>query len=84
MFLSLVMYDARVAMPRVSIIPAFKAGAYIAETLRSAQEQTYHDWEVVLGNDGSSDGTLTIAVVPSAENSGPAVARNGAMATFGV
>jgi teichuronic acid biosynthesis glycosyltransferase TuaG len=77
-------------MPRVSvIIPAFNAERHIRETLRSVQTQTYLDWEVVLADDCSTDGTLEAAValddarvrvVQTSENSGPATARNLAIA----
>ena len=43
-------------MPRVSvIIPAFNAEEHIAETLQSIRDQTYDNWEVVVGDDGSTD-----------------------------
>jgi teichuronic acid biosynthesis glycosyltransferase TuaG len=75
-------------MPRVSvIIPAFNAEAYIGEALRSVNAQTFGDWEVVLGDDGSTDRTVAIAkefgervlVVAGSENAGPATARNSAI-----
>ena len=48
--------------PRVSvIIPAYNAAQHIAETLRSVQQQTVHDTEVIVVDDGSSDATLAIA-----------------------
>jgi teichuronic acid biosynthesis glycosyltransferase TuaG len=76
-------------MPRVSvIIPAFNAEAHIAETLRSIETQTFGDWEVVVGDDCSTDATAAIAsgfgnrvnVVSTPENAGPATARNSAIA----
>jgi glycosyltransferase involved in cell wall biosynthesis len=48
-------------VPRVSIcIPAFKAERYLAETLASVRAQTCADWEVVVTEDGSRDGTEAI------------------------
>jgi glycosyltransferase involved in cell wall biosynthesis len=76
-------------VPRVSvIIPAFNAERHLAETLRSVIDQTYEDWEVVLGDDFSTDATCEIAaefgasvtVVRNPRNSGPAAARNLAIA----
>lgn len=76
-------------MPRVSVIvPAFNAERYLAETLSSVARQTYRDWEVVVGDDASTDRTAKIAegfgdgfrVVRARVNGGPPVARNMAIA----
>src|SRR4051794_5959509 len=76
-------------MPRVSvIIPAFNAERYLADALRSVRTQTYADWEVVVGDDGSTDRTVEIAagfgervkIVGAEKNAGPAAARNRAVA----
>jgi teichuronic acid biosynthesis glycosyltransferase TuaG len=86
------MYGQRPHMPRVSvIIPAFNAEAHIAETLRSVENQTYDDWEIVLGDDGSDDGTVKLAsefgeklrIVENPKRSGPATARNLAISRSG-
>lgn len=46
-------------MPKVSIIiPAYNAMAYLPETLQSALDQTFTDFEVLIINDGSSDQIL--------------------------
>jgi glycosyltransferase involved in cell wall biosynthesis len=46
-------------MPTVSvIIPAYNAEPFIADTVQSALDQTYHDLEVIVVDDGSTDGTL--------------------------
>ena len=73
--------------PLVSIlIPAFNSQQWIAETIRSALEQTWPRKEIVVVDDGSSDDTLQIArrfesqtlrVVTQA-NQGAAAARNTA------
>jgi glycosyltransferase involved in cell wall biosynthesis len=72
-------------MPRVSVImPAFNAEAHIAEALASIVAQTSRDWEVVVGDDGSTDRTPDIAaqfgtrvkVARSEANRGPSAARN--------
>jgi glycosyltransferase involved in cell wall biosynthesis len=73
---------------RVSvIIPAYNAEPFLAETLGSVETQTYRDWEVVVADDGSTDGTVEIAagfgerftVLTGAANEGPASARNRAL-----
>lgn len=46
-------------MPTVSvIIPAYNAESFIADTVRSALNQTFADLEVIVVDDGSKDGTL--------------------------
>ena len=75
--------------PLVSIlIPAYNAEKCISQTLRSAVQQDYPRKEVILVNDGSSDGTLAIAktfassavkIIDQANAGGPA-ARNKALA----
>ena len=72
--------------PRVSvIIPCYKTASLVAETLQSVFAQTYHDYEVVLVNDGSPDTSeLELAIAPwrdrlvylHTENCGLAGARN--------
>jgi glycosyltransferase involved in cell wall biosynthesis len=55
--------------PRFSVtIPAYNAEATLAETLESIQAQTYRDFEVVICNDGSKDGTLALAERFAAED----------------
>jgi glycosyltransferase involved in cell wall biosynthesis len=75
-------------VPRVSvIIPAYNAEAYLPETLASVQRQTYHDWEVVVADDASTDATVATAerfgerftVLRTFANRGPAAARNRAL-----
>lgn len=47
--------------PRVSIIiPAYNVEEYIEEMLESVQDQTFVDYEVIIINDGSTDGTKLI------------------------
>ena len=71
--------------PLVSIlIPAYNAGNWIAETLRSAVGQTWPEKEIIVVDDGSSDATARIACqferqgvrVVSKQNEGAAATRN--------
>src|SRR5262249_27723626 len=72
------------ARPKVSvIIPAYNTEKFLAETIRNVLDQTYGDYEVIVVDDGSSDGTLGVArsfepriKVLAQPNGGPASARN--------
>lgn len=47
--------------PLISIcVPAYKAEKHLAETLESVRTQTFPDWELVVTEDGSKDGTEAI------------------------
>lgn len=48
-------------MPRVSVLmPVFNSEAYLADALASIREQTFEDLELVVVNDGSTDGSSQI------------------------
>ena len=67
------------------VIPAYNSAEYIAETLESVLAQTFHDYEIIVINDGSTDAEqLEKALAPylhliryiKQENRGPSAARN--------
>ncbi len=66
------------------IIPAYNAASFIGETIRSVVQQTYHSWEIIIINDGSTDNTVEIIETFKSDrirfitqkNAGVAVARN--------
>ncbi len=48
-------------MPALSVcVPAYNADRFLAETLESVRNQTFTDWELVVTEDGSRDGTERI------------------------
>lgn len=72
-------------MPRVTvIIPAYNSSATIEATIASVVAQAFDDWEIVVGDDASTDDTAELAratdsrvtVVSGSENGGPAAGRN--------
>jgi teichuronic acid biosynthesis glycosyltransferase TuaG len=78
-------------MPLVSIItPAYNATATLAAAIESAQAQDFTDWEMIIVDDCSGDGTTALAsryanddarirVIRRSTNGGVAVARNQAL-----
>jgi glycosyltransferase involved in cell wall biosynthesis len=78
-------------VPTVSVItPAYNAGMYLAETIRSVLAQTFGDFEMIIVDDGSSDDTAEVAsrfaetdpriLVIAQPNAGVSRARNTALA----
>lgn len=72
--------------PEVSvIIPAYNCENYIAQALESVFAQTYHNFEIILVDDASTDSTLQIArsfndqrlkIIANQENRGVSSVRN--------
>jgi teichuronic acid biosynthesis glycosyltransferase TuaG len=77
---------------KVSIItPAWRAAAFVGETIRSAQAQDFTDWEMLIVDDCSPDDTCAVIesfgaadprvrLIRQSRNAGPAEARNAALA----
>jgi len=72
-------------MVKVSvIIPLFNKESYIERALRSVQNQTFNDFEVIVIDDGSTDGSVDVVesidddriFLFSQENMGASIARN--------
>lgn len=72
------------------IMPAFNAEKTIVQSIESVSHQTYHHWELIIINDGSSDNTETliqhwvekdsrIKYYPNASNQGVSYSRNRGM-----
>jgi glycosyltransferase involved in cell wall biosynthesis len=76
--------------PAVTVVmPAYDAAAFIGEAIESVLAQTFADWELVVVDDGSTDGTPEVVAgyddprvrLLTLEHSGlPAVARNHGLA----
>ena len=39
------------------VMPTYNGGDYLKEAVRSVQSQAYQDWELLISDDGSKDGT---------------------------
>lgn len=73
--------------PLISVIlPVYNAGIYLAEALASIRAQGMASLEIIVVDDGSTDGSASIArqhsdvAVVTQENRGPAAARNRGIA----
>ena len=73
------------------VVPVYNAAPYLKETIRTIEEQTYPNWEVIFVDDASTDNSLQILqqykesikenkkrieILSLPKNQGPAAARN--------
>lgn len=72
------------------IMPTYKCGRFICKSIESVKAQTYQNWELIIVDDCSGDGTVDlvleykklddrIRIFQNATNSGAAVTRNTAL-----
>lgn len=74
------------------IMPSYNTGKYVIDSIRSVQSQTYTNWELIIVDDCSTDGTKEmirdyvektnekrIRLLSNEKNSGAAVSRNYAL-----
>lgn len=76
-------------MPKVTVaMPVYNDAAYLKEAVDSILAQTFRDFELLVIDDGSTDGSASIIAeyadsrircIPFAENKGRPVARNAAL-----
>jgi len=73
------------------VMPAYNSAQFIADSIQSVRDQSFHAWELIVVDDGSSDNTRTVVarqgrdeprlrLVELSSNRGAAVARNHAIA----
>lgn len=72
------------------IMPTYKCGRFIERSIKSVQSQVYQNWELIIVDDCSKDGTVDIvlniakkdkriSIYQNNSNSGAAVSRNTAL-----
>lgn len=70
------------------IMPSWNCGRFIAESICSIQAQTYHNWEIIVVDDCSTDNTESVVksfndsriyYLKNEKNSGAAISRNRAL-----
>jgi len=79
--------ESKMSIETSIITPIYNADLFLEETLQSILDQTYTNWESILINDNSTDGSLEIAqrftqldsrfkIINKSESGGAAEARN--------
>ena len=76
-------------MPRISVVmPSYNHAAFVREAIESVRTQSYQDFELVITDDGSRDGTVAairsvhdsrVRLRVFTENQGACVAMNDAI-----
>jgi glycosyltransferase involved in cell wall biosynthesis len=78
--------------PNISVVIPTHGGRFLSAAVQSVQAQTFADWELIIVDDGSTDGTAKVAgslaakdprvrVVTNPQNTGIAAARNRGLAS---
>jgi len=73
------------------VMPSFNSRRYIRDAIASVSRQSYRNWELIVSDDGSTDGTIAaveeianedprVRLITSASNRGAAKARNAGIA----
>jgi len=77
--------------PQVSVVvPVYQRAALVEQTVRSVLAQTLREWELIIADDGSTDGTLAVCqrfaiadarvrVIALPHSGNPALVRNAAL-----
>src|SRR4051812_3791607 len=71
-------------------MPSHNSARFIGDSIRSVQAQDFHDWELLVSDDGSTDDTCAVVesfrkqdqrirLLASPVNQGPAASRNAAL-----
>jgi glycosyltransferase involved in cell wall biosynthesis len=82
-----------VPKPSISVVIPTHGGRFLSAAAQSVQAQTFTDWELIIVDDGSTDGTAEVAgrlaagdpricVVANPRNTGIAAARNRGLASI--
>ena len=70
--------------PKISVVfPVFNAEAYLEESITSILDQSFKDFELILIEDGSKDGSKKILkefkISSQSQKTGPSFIKNGSL-----